>query len=79
MKMRKLRGFPKCHFFNTFFINKLYKWVTLNLCSMIACILDQLLQPNVNRTAESVSLINRSGKLLSASLCMGTMHHAPVM
>ena len=25
VKMRKLGGFPKCHFFNTFFINKLYK------------------------------------------------------
>lgn len=38
VKMRKLGGFPKCHFFNTFFVNKLYKWVTLNLCSMIACV-----------------------------------------
>ena len=25
VKMRKLGGFPKCHFFNTFFVNKLYK------------------------------------------------------
>ena len=25
VRLRKLGGFPKCHFFNTFFINKLYK------------------------------------------------------
>ena len=37
--MRKLGGFPKCHFFNTFFVNKLYKWVPLVLhkCSINAC------------------------------------------
>lgn len=49
--MRKLGGFPKCHFFNTFFVNKLYKWVSLHLLSMTASASLEVSHPSVDHVS----------------------------